>query len=114
MHGPFVVGPVIERKIGLSAYSAMSVDAEWRDAEWCERHGLYSRVYGDVSSMHQAVNTLATTLANSNPDAMAGLKHVFWQGTEGWDLLLADRAATSGRMVLSEFTRNAIKGFRAR
>jgi methylglutaconyl-CoA hydratase len=112
--GPFVVGPVIERKIGLAAYSAMSIDADWRDAAWCERHGLYSRLFSDVPSMHDAVNALATTLASSNPDAMAGLKHVFWQGTEGWDLLLADRAATSGRMVLSEFTRNAIKGFRAR
>src|SRR5882724_6956161 len=40
--GPFVVGPVIERKIGLAGFSAMAVDADWRDAEWCERHGLYS------------------------------------------------------------------------
>jgi methylglutaconyl-CoA hydratase len=112
--GPFVVGPVIERKIGLSAFSAMSVDADWRDAAWCERHGLYSRLFDDAGAMNSAVDTLATTLAASNPEAMAQLKHVFWQGTEGWDLVLADRAAMSGRMVLSEFTRNAIAGFRAR
>ena len=112
--GPFVVGPVIERKIGLAAYGAMSVDADWRDAAWCERHGLYSRLFDDAGAMNGAVDTLATTLAGSNPEAMAQLKHVFWQGTEGWDLLLADRAAMSGRMVLSEFTRNAIAGFRAR
>ena len=112
--GPFVVGPVIERKIGLSAYSAMSVDADWRDAAWCERHGLYTRLYDGERAMNEGVDALATTLASSNPEAMAQLKHVFWQGTEGWDLLLADRAAMSGRMVLSEFTRNAIAGFRAR
>jgi methylglutaconyl-CoA hydratase len=112
--GPFVVGPVIERKIGLAAYGAMSVDADWRDAAWCERHGLYSRLYDDQRAMNDAVESLATTLAASNPEAMAQLKHVFWQGTEGWDLVLADRAAMSGRMVLSDFTRNAIAGFRAR
>lgn len=112
--GPFVVGPVIERKIGLAAYGAMSVDADWREAAWCERHGLYSRLYDSAGAMDKAVDTLATTLAGSNPEAMAQLKHVFWQGTEGWDLLLADRAAMSGRMVLSDFTRNAIAGFRAR
>jgi len=112
--GPFVVGPVIERKIGLASYGAMSVDADWRDAAWCERHGLYARLFDDVGEMDRAVETLASTLAASNPEAMAQLKHVFWQGTEGWDLVLADRAAMSGRMVLSEFTRNAIAGFRAR
>jgi methylglutaconyl-CoA hydratase len=105
---------VIERKIGLAGYGAMSVDADWRDAAWCERRGLYSRLFDDARSMNDAVDALATTLAASNPEAMAQLKHVFWQGTEGWDLLLADRAATSGRMVLSEFTRNALAAFRAR
>lgn len=112
--GPFVVGPVIERKIGLAAFSGMAVDADWRDAAWCERHGLYTKLYEDANAMGSAVDALATTLAASNPDAMAALKHVFWQGTEGWDLVLADRAATSGRMVLSDFTRNAIASFRAR
>jgi methylglutaconyl-CoA hydratase len=112
--GPFVVGPVIERKIGLAGFSAMAVDADWRDAEWCERHGLYSRLYDGAEAMDNAVETLATTLAASNPEAMAQLKQIFWQGTDGWDLVLADRAAMSGRMVLSDFTRNAIAGFRAR
>lgn len=112
--GPFVVGPVIERKIGLSAFSAMAVDADWRDAEWGERHGLYSRLFDDAGSMDTSLEKLLTTLAASNPDAMTHLKQVFWQGTEGWDLLLDDRAAMSGRMVLSDFTRNAIAGFRAK
>jgi len=112
--GPFVVGPVIERKIGLAAFSAMAVDADFRDAEWGERHGLYSRLFDDVGALDTAVDSLAATLATSNPEAMLHLKQVFWHGTEGWDLLLDDRAAMSGRMVLSEFTRNAIAGFRAK
>ena len=112
--GPFVVGPVIERAIGPAPFRAMAVDATWRDAEWCERHGLYSRIFDDVGSMDSAIDDLAKTLSESNPEAMAQLKHVFWQGTEGWDMLLDDRAAMSGRMVLSDFTRNAISKFRAR
>ncbi len=112
--GPFVVGPVIERKIGLAAFSAMAVDADWRDAAWGERHGLYARLFDDATAMDHAVDALATTLAASNPEAMAQLKQVFWAGTEHWDELLADRARMSGTMVLSDFTRNAIAGFRAR
>ncbi len=112
--GPFVVGPVIERKLGLSAFSAMAVDADWRDPAWCERHGLYSRLFTDVAGMDASLESLVQTLAGSNPEAMAQLKQVFWHGTEGWDLLLDDRAAMSGRMVLSDFTRNAIARFRAR
>jgi len=111
--GPFVVGPVIEKKVGLAAFSAMAVDADWRDAAWCERHGLYSRLFDDVTAMDTSVDTLATTLAASNPDAMAALKKVFWAGTESWDALLAERANMSGTMVLSAFTREAIRKFRA-
>lgn len=112
--GPFVVGPAIERKIGLAAFSAMSVDADWRDASWCERHGLYSRVYADPSAMDAGLDTLAATLANANPEAMAQLKQVFWAGTEDWDLMLTERAEMSGTLVLSEFTRNAIAKFNAK
>jgi len=112
--GPFVVGPCIERKIGLAAFSAMTVDADWRDADWCERHGLYSRVYLDAAEMDAALDTLAATLALSNPEAMAKLKQIFWTGTERWDDLLASRAMLSGAMVLSDYTRNAIERFRAR
>lgn len=110
--GPFVVGPAIERKIGLAAFSAMAVDADWRDAAWCEHRGLYSRVYHDPSELDDGVNALASTLARSNPDAMARLKQVFWAGTEHWDVLLAERAMMSGTLVLSEFTRSAIARFK--
>jgi methylglutaconyl-CoA hydratase len=112
--GPFVVGPCIERKIGLAAYSAMTVDADWRDAEWCERHGLYSQLFDTVAAMDAAVGARAQALAASNPEAMARLKKIFWAGTEGWDRLLAERAAMSGALVLSEFTREAIARFRNR
>ena len=110
--GPFVVGPVIGRRIGQGPYAAMSVDADWRDAEWCERHGLYARVCPDIASMDGSLNALAGTLAASNPDAMAAMKRVFWQGTEEWDTLLTERAKMSGTLVLSEFTRAAIAKFK--
>lgn len=112
--GPFVVGPVIERRIGTGPYSALSVDADWRDAEWGERHALYARLCDDHASMDAAINALAGTLAASNPDAMAALKRVFWEGTEHWDELLAERATLSGTLVRSEFTRAAIAKFKAR
>lgn len=112
--GPFVVGPVIERRIGNGPYAAMAVDADWRDANWCERHNLYAQVYDDIAQMDAEINGLAGTLAGSNPEAMALMKQVFWAGTEGWDTLLAERAKMSGRLVLSEFTRSAIAKFRER
>jgi methylglutaconyl-CoA hydratase len=112
--GPFVVGPCIERKIGLAAFSTMAVDADWHDADWCERHGLYSRVYDAPDAMDEALAARARTLAASNPDAMARLKKIFWAGTESWEQLLDERAAMSGTLVLSDFTRAAIARFHAR
>lgn len=112
--GPFVVGPVIERRIGRGPFAALAVDTDWRDAAWCERHGLYARVAEDVDAMDAALGLLAGALAASNPDAMAAMKRTFWEGTEGWDALLASRARVSGALVLSEYTRAAIARFRTR
>jgi methylglutaconyl-CoA hydratase len=110
--GPFVVGPVIVRKIGLAAFTAMSVDTDWRDAAWAHQHGLYARVVPGVGELDAAVDALTTRLAASNPEAMADIKRVVWEGTETWDALLAERADMSGRLVMSEFTRRAIAAFK--
>ena len=111
--GPFVVGPAVQRKIGLSAMSELAIDAtQWRSAEWAQNKGLYSSVSESSEIMDEKINELIQKLANSNPDAMRELKEVFWAGTEDWDELLARRAEISGRLVLSEFTRNAIHAFK--
>jgi methylglutaconyl-CoA hydratase len=113
--GPFVVGSVIERKIGLGGFQTLAVDATgWRDALWAERRGLFAKVVDTPSELDASVDALAARLAASNPDAMARLKTVFWQGTEHWDELLERRAEMSGTLVLSEFTRKAIAAFESR
>lgn len=109
--GPFVVGPVIEHKIGLAHFSAMAVDADWRDARWAERVGLYARITSSIPELDDAIAARAATLAASNPDAMAELKRAFWRATGEWPALLEERAALSGRMVLSDFTKAAIAKF---
>jgi len=111
--GPFVVGPAVERKIGVSAFSSLTIDATmWRDAEWARRRGLYAELHGQAAGMDESIQRLAGTLAHSNPEAMALLKASFWKGTEHWDQLLVERAAISGRLVLSEFSRTALHNFR--
>ncbi len=113
--GPFVVGPAVERKIGVSGFSQLAIDAtEWRSAEWAKRHGLYSEIHKNLHEVDDSIARLADRLAHSSPDAMSQLKKTFWQGTEHWDTLLSDRASISGELVLSDFTRNAINKFKAK
>jgi methylglutaconyl-CoA hydratase len=113
--GPFVVGPVVERKIGTAAFSTLAIDAGmWRNADWAKRKGLFSEVHENIENMDEAVNRLANTLSHSSPQAMAEMKKIFWKGTEHWDELLKDRAAISGRLVLSDFTKKAIEKFKAK
>ena len=106
--GPFIVGPAIERKIGTGAFSAMAIDADWRDAKWAERHGLYAEVHPDTVALDAALVKRVSMLTASNPEAMARLKTVFWRDTEDWPALLESRAEMSGSLVLSEYTRKAI------
>ena len=106
--GPFIVGLPIQKKIGMGAFSAMSIDADWRDAEWGYRHGLYAELHADVASLDAALSKRVETLASSNPEAMAQLKKIFWEGTEDWSQQLESRAGMSGTLVLSDFTSRAV------
>lgn len=113
--GPFVVGPVIERKTGNAAFSHLAIDAGmWRNAEWAKRKGLFAEVHSSIEDMDESVARLANTLSHANPEALAELKQIFWKGTDHWDQLLAERAAISGRLVVSKFTKEAIAKFKAR
>jgi methylglutaconyl-CoA hydratase len=110
--GPFVIGLAVERRIGSAAFAAMSVDTEWRDAAWAESHGLYTRVLDSVQELDEAVAAMAADLAQRNPEAAADMKRMFWSGTRGWETVLTNRAETSARLVLSEYTRKAIAEFK--
>ncbi|HEU5366161.1 MAG TPA: enoyl-CoA hydratase-related protein, partial [Hanamia sp.] len=111
--GPFVVGPAIERKIGKSAFSQLAIDATlWRNSDWAKQKGLFAEVHQSFHDLDEAVYRLANTLAHSNPDAMAEMKKAFWRGTDDWDSFLKERAAISGRLILSDFTKNAIETFK--
>ena len=112
--GAFVIGPVVERRIGNAAFMQLCIDAgSWRNAAWAREKGLFANVYPDEASLDEAINALSEKLASYNPDAMASLKTVFWKGTEDWNELLRERAAISGKLVLSPFTKEAIARFKA-
>lgn len=111
--GPFVVGPAVERKVGTSAFCQLTINAtEWQSAQWAKEKGLYAEVFVNAAEMDKGIEALASKLASSNPEAMSMLKKIMWEGTENWDTLLIERAGMSGKLVLSEFTVNAINKFK--
>ena len=110
--GPFVVAPAIERKIGLAAFSQLTLDATtFYSASWAQNKGLYSSVHENNDELEDAVQKLAQSLTSYNPDALIALKQILWKNTENWDELLQQRAAISGKLVLSYFTKEALKRF---
>ena len=110
--GPFVVGPAVGRKIGVSAFSTMALDPKnWYSAEWAHAKGLYNKFYEDIDELDEGVNEIASNLAASNPEAMRQMKEIFWQSTGHWHATLEQRAEISGKLVLSDFTRNFINEF---
>jgi len=113
--GPFVVGPAVERRIGISSFSQLAIDATmWRSAQWAGRKGLFAEVHGTIEGMDESILRLANALVHSSPVAMAEMKKIFWKGTENWDHLLIERAAISGKLVLGSFTKNAIEKFKVK
>ena len=112
--GPFVVGPAVQRKVGLSAFSSLTINAtKWFDAYWAKEKGLFTEVFETTEEMDEQVIKLSSTLSISNPEAMINLKNILWKGTEDWDNLLNERAKKSGKLVLSDFTKKAINRFKS-
>ncbi len=111
--GPFVVGPAVGRKLGVSAFSTLALDAKtWFSAEWAITHGLYNKVTGSVSELDAEVNRISADLAASNPEALRNMKDIFWQATGHWGATLEQRAEISGKLVLSDYTKETIHKFK--
>jgi methylglutaconyl-CoA hydratase len=110
--GPFVISPAVTRKIGLPAFSQLTIRAsDFQTAQWAKEKGLYNEVYPDIAAMDAALDELTEKLGSYHPQALGGLKQILWEGTDDWDDLLTQRAAISGELVLSEFTQNALHSF---
>jgi methylglutaconyl-CoA hydratase len=110
--GPFVVGPAVERKLGTSGMSQIAIDANsFYSAEWAREKGLFTHIYETTEALDEAVQSFAENLCTYNPEAMKKMKAMFWSGTADWDALLMERAATSGQLVLSKFTKETLAKF---
>ncbi len=110
--GPFVIGPAVERKMGVSAFGELAINAtEWRTAAWAKDKGLFNEVFDTTTQLDQYIEHFCNKLTTMNPEAMSLLKGILWKGTSHWDDLLDDRAAISGRLVLSDFSKKAVQSF---
>ncbi|AWG24182.1 enoyl-CoA hydratase/isomerase family protein [Flavobacterium kingsejongi] len=111
--GPFVIANAVERKMGTAALSEMTLAAhEWKNAYWAQQKGLYAKVFETTAELDKELEIFTSKLASYNPEALASMKKVLWENTDNWDKLLVQRAAISGKLVLSEFTKNALAAFK--
>ncbi|MBT8299469.1 MAG: enoyl-CoA hydratase/isomerase family protein [Maribacter sp.] len=110
---PLVIAPVVERKIGKAALAELSLaPSEWKNAYWAKEKGLFAKVFSSLNELDKELEFFAQKLATYNPEALSEWKKVLWEGTENWGQLLSERAAISGTLVLSEFTKNALSKFK--
>jgi methylglutaconyl-CoA hydratase len=111
--GPFVIEPAVSRKIGKTAMTEMTLAAhEWKSAAWAQQKGLYAEVFETPELLDNAIADFSSKLASYNPEALFEMKKVIWEGTENWESLLVERAAITGKLVLSDFTRKALEQFK--
>ena len=110
--GPFVIEPAVSRKIGLSAFTQMTLDpSTFYTTDWAKQKGLFHSIFDSKEALDYAIKAFAEKLCTYNPDALSAMKSVLWKGTDNWDELLAERAKISGKLVLSNFTKETLKRF---
>ncbi len=110
---PLVIAPAVERKIGKDGLAELALaPTEWKNAYWAKEKGLFSKVFDSIAEMDKELDFHTQKLATYNPEALAEMKRILWEGTEHWDKLLVERAETSGRLALSPNTKNALEKFK--
>ena len=111
--GPFVIEPAVSRKIGKTAFTEMTLTPTlWKTAQWAKEKGLYTEVFETIESLDEHLKNFTHELSTYNPEALVEMKKVFWEGTNHWENLLYERASISGRLVLSNFTKQALEKFK--
>ncbi|WP_035669449.1 enoyl-CoA hydratase/isomerase family protein [Flavobacterium sp. 83] len=111
--GPFVIEPAVSRKMGKMAMAEMTLAAhEWKTADWAKDKGLYANTFETIQELDSAVADFSAKLSSYNPEALTEMKKVLWEGTQDWETLLLERAAISGKLVLSDFTKKALSQFK--
>ena len=112
--GPFVIGPYVERKIGKSAYSAMSIDADFRTADWCEKHDVYHSVSENIEKMDEEIASFLEKLSTRSSDALALIKKISWEGTEHFNQLMPERILMSASLILEDSAKDNIAKIKER
>ena len=111
--GPFVIAPAVERKMGVAALTELTLAAhEWKNAYWAKEKGLYARVFESIKELDREIDLFTEKLASYNPQALYEMKKILWKNTDHWENLLPERAAISGELILSEFSRKALDKFK--
>ncbi|QOW11482.1 enoyl-CoA hydratase/isomerase family protein [Kaistella flava (ex Peng et al. 2021)] len=112
--GPFVIGPYVERKMGKSAYSAMSIDADFRSADWCEKHDVYHSVSETIENMDVEITQFLEKLSTRSSDALSLIKKVSWEGTEHFEKLMPERILMSASLILEDSAKKNIEMIKER
>ncbi|WP_226063198.1 enoyl-CoA hydratase/isomerase family protein [Kaistella polysaccharea] len=112
--GPFVIGPYVERKMGKSAYAAMSIDADFRSADWCEKHDVYHSVSENIEMMDKEINKFLEKLSTRSSDALSLVKKVSWEGTEHFEHLMPERILMSASLILEDSAKKNIEKIKER
>ena len=110
---PFVIAPAVSRTIGVAGMSELSLNpTAWKNAYWAQEKGLFSHVFDSINELDKELDLFTNNLSSYNPQALEDWKKVLWENTDHWDTLLLERAAITGRLALSEFTKNTLEKFK--
>jgi methylglutaconyl-CoA hydratase len=110
--GPFVIAPVIERKIGLSPLMEMTIDTEYRSSDWALKKGLVFNIQPDLAATEEFAFSLAGKITKRNPKAVEELKSIFWEQERTDFSIYEERAEKSAKLLLTKFTKQFLRDFK--
>ena len=107
--GPFIIGPIVERKLGRANFQNLTIDSEWRDSSWCCERGLFSTLHESIEELDRATSAILKELSERNIEAMRSLKKIFWEDSSTLSNLIFTRVKETAKLALSPFVREKVQ-----
>lgn len=110
--GPYVIEPIVSKKMGQNNFYHMTLNPKsWFDTSWCRLNGVIDEIF--ISADLEEKSLLkAKEISEFNKESLKELKRIYWSDLKDYEIKYQERAAISGRLILSKEVKEILENFK--
>jgi methylglutaconyl-CoA hydratase len=106
--GPFTIGPVLVRKIGVGNFQRLSLSADWIDSNWGLNSGLFQEICNS-DALETVTESRIEHFKKLDPISFAENKKLMWSFSDITEDSLRVKASNVSKLLLNQNTQSILK-----